>query len=399
MNGKEVTDAENRAGRRSSGPRRRDRQGRVAATAAGGAPTASEGTPLAAHSRPRLKPGVEAFPSGDGCLYLLRPGGEDLMVRDAPATAVRLLARLDGSRTCAELGEGEVVGQLWRLGFLEDAALDSDRRLEPAARARYERQLAYFAELAPPGVHRGELQARLAGARVAVIGLGGLGCWTAYGLACAGVGELVVVDGDRVETANLNRQVLYTPADVGRSKAAAGAGALRRFNPLVSVEPVARRLEGPAEVEEVTAGADALLELADWPVGELSKWAARVSHRLGVPHLQASQDPPLLRVGPTFLPGRTGCAECLTARHRERHRLYDELAAFRARRTEETATFGPACAIVGGVLANEVVNLLLGLAPPATAGRAATLDLRTLEWTWDQPIEPRPDCPACGSGP
>jgi hypothetical protein len=43
-----------------------------------------------------------------------------------------------------------------------------------------------------------------------------------------------------------------------------------------------------------------------------------------------------------------------------------------------------------------VVNLLLGLAPPGTAGRAATLDLRTLEWAWGEPIEPRPDCPVCG---
>ena len=103
-------------------------------------------------------------------------------------------------------------------------------------------------------------------------------------------------------------------------------------------------------------------------------------------------------MGPTFVPGETGCAECLAARHRDRHPLYDEVAAFRAGRDEETATFGPACAIVGGVLANETVNLLLGLAPPATAGRAATLDLRTLAWAWDEPIARRPGCPVCGGG-
>jgi bacteriocin biosynthesis cyclodehydratase domain-containing protein len=365
--------------------------------AAGGAPAAPDVPPLAANSRPRLKPGVEAFHSSDGCLYLLRPGGDDLMVRDAPESAIRLLGSLDGSHTCAELREHEVLHQLWGLGLLEDVGRDEDPRLRVAGGERYDRQLAYLAQLAPPGVHRAELQARLAAARVVVVGLGGLGCWTAYGLACAGVGELVVVDGDRVETTNLNRQVLYTPADVGNPKAAAGARALRRFNPLISVDAVVRRLEGPDDVIAVAAGAHALLELADWPVGELSTWVARASHRLGIPHLQAGQDPPLLRVGPTFLPGLTGCAECLTARHRERHSLYDELAAFRARRTEEVATFGPACAIVGGVLSNEVVNLLLGLSRPGTAGRAATLDLRTLDWAWDEPIEPRPGCPVCGA--
>jgi len=160
---------------------------------------------------------------------------------------------------------------------------------------------------------------------------------------------------------------------------------------------VARRLEGEADVAAVAESSHALLELADWPVGELSRWTASAAQRLGIPHLQASQDPPLLRVGPTFLPGRTGCAECLAAMHRERHALYDEVMAFRARRTEETPTFGPGCAIVGGLLANEVVNLLLDLAPPATAGRAATLDLRTLAWDWGEPVAPRPECPVCGA--
>jgi bacteriocin biosynthesis cyclodehydratase domain-containing protein len=105
----------------------------------------------------------------------------------------------------------------------------------------------------------------------------------------------------------------------------------------------------------------------------------------------------MLRVGPTFIPDATGCAECLAAAHRERYSLYDEQTAFRAARTEEAATFGPACAIVGGVLANEVVNFLLGLGPPATAGRAATVDLRTLQWEWDPPVERRADCPGCGA--
>jgi bacteriocin biosynthesis cyclodehydratase domain-containing protein len=355
-----------------------------------------------------MKPSVEVFSASDGSLYLLRPAAEDLMIRHPPAGTRRLLDRLDGGRTydqlagelanpAGELRVEQVLGQLWELGLLEDASRDAGYGLRTEELTRYDRQLAYLGELAPAGRHREELQARLASARVTVVGLGGLGCWTAYALACAGVGELIVVDGDRVEPSNLNRQVLYTPGDLGRSKAEAGARTLRAFNPLVSVEPVARRLESEADVAAVADSSQALLELADWPVGELSRWTASAARRLGIPHLQASQDPPLLRVGPTFLPGRTGCAECLAAAHRERHALYDEVMAFRARRTEETPTFGPGCAIVGGLLANEVVNLLLDLAPPATAGRAATLDLRTLAWDWGEPVVRRPECPVCGA--
>jgi bacteriocin biosynthesis cyclodehydratase domain-containing protein len=328
------------------------------------------------------------------------------MIPDAPPEALALVNALDGAQSRATIearfaqaggaiDPAEAIEQLWDLGLLEDAAASAVEPLPSAARDRYDRQLAYFAGLCPPGVHRDALQARLARSRVCVLGLGGLGCWTVSALAAVGVGQITVVDGDVVEQSNLNRQILYTPADVGQSKALAGARTLRSFNPLIEVEPVVRLLESEREVEEVASGADAILELADWPVGKLTAWVAAVSCRLGIPHVQGSNDPPLLRVGPTFIPGVTGCAECQVANDRSRYELYDELRDARAARSEETPTYAPVCAVIGGVLANEVVELLLGLTAPATAGRAAILDLRSLTWRWDGRVEPRSDCSCC----
>jgi molybdopterin/thiamine biosynthesis adenylyltransferase len=64
------------------------------------------------------------------------------------------------------------------------------------------------------------LQARLKAAKVTVLGIGGLGSYAALALAAAGVGDLLLVDDDLVELHSLNRQVLYTDADVGERKAA-----------------------------------------------------------------------------------------------------------------------------------------------------------------------------------
>ena len=61
-----------------------------------------------------------------------------------------------------------------------------------------------------------------------ILGCGGLGSWVAAGLACVGVGRLTLVDDDVVELSNLNRQLLFTEADIGRAKVAAAAGALAR---------------------------------------------------------------------------------------------------------------------------------------------------------------------------
>jgi adenylyltransferase/sulfurtransferase len=94
---------------------------------------------------------------------------------------------------------------------------------------RYQRHLS----LAGFGPAR---QEKLKEATVLVIGAGGLGCPALLYLAAAGVGRLVVVDSDRVEASNLQRQVLFTTADIGRHKAAAAVDRLRELNPLIDCE-------------------------------------------------------------------------------------------------------------------------------------------------------------------
>jgi adenylyltransferase/sulfurtransferase len=79
-------------------------------------------------------------------------------------------------------------------------------------------------------------QLKLKNARVLIVGAGGLGCPVLQYLAAAGVGTLGIVDADKVDLSNLQRQILYGPADVGQSKAEAAARAVRRINPLVHAE-------------------------------------------------------------------------------------------------------------------------------------------------------------------
>lgn len=112
--------------------------------------------------------------------------------------------------------------------------------------ARYQRHfsLAGFG----PGA-----QAKLKHGSVLVIGAGGLGCPALLYLAAAGVGRLVIVDADRVDVPNLQRQVLYTTADAGKPKAAVAAQRLRELNPLSSIEARAERFTRANALELVRA--------------------------------------------------------------------------------------------------------------------------------------------------
>jgi len=92
-------------------------------------------------------------------------------------------------------------------------------------------------------------QARLAQARVAVIGAGGIGCPAIQYLAAAGVGAIRVIDDDVVSLSNLQRQTLFGTGDVGRSKVEIAREAVGRLNPDVAFEPVAARLNAENAAE------------------------------------------------------------------------------------------------------------------------------------------------------
>jgi molybdopterin-synthase adenylyltransferase len=133
---------------------------------------------------------------------------------------------------------------------------------------------------------------------------------------------------------------------------------------------------------------------ADWPPYALGRWVDEACRDAGVPYVMAAQVPPVLKVGPTYVPGRTACFACQERQTAEAFPLYAELAEHRRRDPAPATTLGPASAIVGSMIAMEVMHLCLGWTPLATEGRAWMLDMRTLETRWEV-IERLGDCPAC----
>ncbi|AYA36139.1 molybdopterin-synthase adenylyltransferase MoeB [Hymenobacter oligotrophus] len=127
--------------------------------------------------------------------------------------------------------------------------------LTPDERHRYRRHLQ-LPEIGEAG------QLRLRSARVLVVGAGGLGCPVLQYLAAAGVGTLGIADADQVELSNLQRQILYGPADLGQPKATTAAREVQRLNPLVLREVHTLRV-GPGNVRELVAAYDVVVDGSD----------------------------------------------------------------------------------------------------------------------------------------
>ncbi|OYY67815.1 HesA/MoeB/ThiF family protein [Sphingomonas sp. 28-63-12] len=108
----------------------------------------------------------------------------------------------------------------------------------------------------------GRGQAQLLAAHVVLIGAGGIGSPAIQYLAAAGIGRLTIIDNDRVDLSNLQRQTVFGTDDIGAPKAAAAARAVARLNPDVTVNPVVDRIEA-ANAAALLADADVVLDGCD----------------------------------------------------------------------------------------------------------------------------------------
>jgi molybdopterin-synthase adenylyltransferase len=341
--------------------------------------------------RYRLRPSIEPFFAASGDVYLLRPGTRDEHVVRSPSDDDRaLLARLAREPVEAPAG-GAVAARIAPL--VAAGVVVPEASSPPLARAdaeRFDRQLPYLAELGDPR----DVQRRLRASRVVLLGCGGLGTWALGAMASVGIGSFVLIDHDAIELSNLNRQVLYGETDLGRPKVTVAAEWLRRFDASIEVLAIARRVEGAGDLAGAVAGADALVLVADWPPYDLARWVNEACLAHGVPFITAGQQPPLLKIGPTYVPGRGACLACHERQVRRDFPLYDELVERRRRDPPAATTLGPASGVIGTLLALEVMHLVAGAEPLATHDRALLIDMRTLDARWES-IERDPACAVC----
>jgi sulfur-carrier protein adenylyltransferase/sulfurtransferase len=207
-------------------------------------------------------------------------------------------------------------------------------------------------------------QARIRGARVLVVGAGGLGVPVLSYLAGAGVGTLGIMDGDTLDASNLHRQTLYALDDVGQSKALLAAQRLRALNPEVDVRPYVERATD-TNLAAIAAGYDVIVDCTD-------NFAARfaindTAVRLAKPAVLASVyqyegQLQVVRVGDP-------CLRCLWP-DGTRDGIVGNCA--------EAGVLGPVPGVLGCLQALEVLKVILGMTSPAQ-GAVILIDLRTLD--------------------
>ena len=246
----------------------------------------------------------------------------------------------------------------------------NESKLSPEELERYDRQLRIIGW----GV---ESQLKVKGSHVMVVGAGGLGCPTALYLAAVGVGHIAVVDRERVELSNLNRQVLHWSGDLDKPKVESVAEKLRKLNPNVRVEPLQLELN-EENIEDLIRKFDVVVDCLDnWRTRFILNEACVKSRK------------PLVHAGvhswygqiTTVLPGRGPCLRCIWPENPPE--------------TERFPILGATAGTLGLLEVLEVVKLVTGLGQPLV-GRMLYLDLEIASIE-ELKVERVENCPVCGS--
>lgn len=229
-------------------------------------------------------------------------------------------------------------------------------------------------------------QEALAQSHCVVMGLGGLGSPLALYLAAAGVGTLTLVDPDRVELSNLQRQILHQQDRIDRLKTESAAQTLSALRPGLQLELVSQELADPALAElfhradVVADGTDRFstryaINRACWLAGTplVSGAAIRFTGQVSVFNPKDPTSP---------------CYQCLHPDVDANGGLGESCA--------ESGVLSPLVGVIGALQSVEVVRLLTTFGP-TTVGTVTHYDARYGEWR-SLTLSRRPDCPVCGNG-
>jgi len=221
-------------------------------------------------------------------------------------------------------------------------------------------------------------QEKLAKARVAVVGVGGLGSVSSLYLALAGVGYIRVIDQDTLEPHNLHRQIIYTLQNLCYPKAEVAAERLRSHNPFVEIEAVSENLNAE-NVEQLLSGVDVVVDgLDNMTTRHLIN---RACINLGIPYVFGAAISLEGNLS-VFQPPQTGCLACL---------MPDSLGG--GDTCDMRGVIGATPGTIGSLQALETIKLITGIGKPLK-GKLLVCDFTDMNFT-TLDIAENPHCPVC----
>jgi molybdopterin-synthase adenylyltransferase len=229
-----------------------------------------------------------------------------------------------------------------------------------------------------------DAQQRFAESHALIVGIGGLGNPVAQFLAAAGVGTLTLVDADKVDLTNLQRQILFDGSSIGRLKVEAARARIVAVNPEVTVITVPERVH-LSELGPLVARANLVVDCSD-----------NFATRHAVNRACVAERKPLVSGAAIRFDGQIAVFDARDPAKPCYHCLFGEGDEFEETRCATMGVFAPLVGIVGATQAAEALKILAATGQ-SLAGRLLLLDALAMEWREVRVVKD-PQCPVCGAG-
>lgn len=318
-------------------------------------------------------------------------GGRAISLADGRRELRDILKHLDKQ----DLSHGDLESFFRGLiddNIFRDAASDSNVELGPNYEARLKRQLVYFSGLAPTGRTGRDLQASLLRSKVLIVGAGGGGSHMAVQLAGVGVGNLTIVDHDRVEIGNLGRQIFYA-GHVGELKVDVLKSVIANISPETVVTTHVEKLTHEVDwLGEVLPKVDLVINCADYPsMDETSRWLFDACYPLKIPLIPAGgYNGHMTSVPPTLIPGSSTCWHCYERTTAKKVSPFGKLKLSEMK----SGVFLPATVAMAALQMPEIIRVLTGCEAPRFINRRGEFDLNTCALRVED-VPPTPGCRTC----
>ncbi|MHA2297601.1 MAG: HesA/MoeB/ThiF family protein [Candidatus Hodarchaeales archaeon] len=256
---------------------------------------------------------------------------------------------------------------------------------------RYDRQMRL----------KGWDQEKIQESKVVLIGAGALGCIAGINLAAMGIGEMIVIDFDTVETSNLSRQVLFRDEHIGQEKALVAANGLQHINPGIKIQGISRRVqEVPMKIFKPRNPEHSVVLLDGLDNFETRRWVNSLAVNLGLPLVSGGMYGYLGNLQ-VILPGLTACLECQPLLpEKVLQKACTRPGQRRQPEPEEEIipTLASVTAVIGGLMSQEAIKIVL------STNRKYDNVLHDYLF-WDgltqnfvkMPLQKRDDCVTCSS--
>ena len=355
------------------------------------------------NTKPRLKPMVEYLWQNNQIQFFKRPGLA-ITFKDPKQFIEHSCALMSG-----ELSIDQIAEQLQDLHLNASeqlpkliAALDREQLLECGQHpphsipARYQTNVEFFNAFCHLDTSKSHHQQQLHNKRVVILGLGGVGSNVAIQLLAMGCTQLTVIDHDTVSQDNLNRQIAYTPANVGQNKTHAFISYACQFAPNAKIEYLNTKIRNSDMLLPLLIQADLLVCAIDEPREQVLDWVNTACVQTQTPWVCGGVDYLCLSYF-SMVPGKSGCLQCWQDQASQQQPLFQQLIQqdkFVAGKKINVAIM-PYIAMLTGLVSNEAVKLLTQYSKPLAVGKLWLFDCTTNNMHIQEQWQRNQDCATC----